>query len=473
MASHPRTTVSARLPISRLLAYGSLGIPTYMVMMPLVVYLPPFYAQELGLSLATIGTIFFVARVWDGLSDLLVGALSDRTRHAWGRRKIWIAAGAPLLVAAMYFLCRPPAGASANYLATWLVLFYMAWTMVQVPYLSWGAELSQDYHERSRITAWREGGGLVGMLLATGGPYLLFGEGVLSLKAVLGLFLVAVVVLVPLTGGAALTLVQDRGGQTENSQGLREILRILASNKPFQRLIAALLLMRTGACVFDATEVWLLSDWCKLPHILLLVIFLQYVFSVLSIPLVLKVARAVGKHRALTIAIFANLTFLAILAYASAGSRWLVIAAYVINAVGNAANWVIPTSMVADTVDYGELKGARGQSGTYMAIYTMAFKLSLALGVIIALPLLELAGFSPTHPNPGHALSVLVLVACALPALLEIPALSLLWNFPIDERRHNLIRRWIETRARRRGSHPEPRRESLSEFATAARPGET
>jgi Na+/melibiose symporter-like transporter len=83
---------------SSLLAYAGPAIPLRILLMQLVVYVPPFYAAEMGLEIATIGLIFFLARGWDALIDPLVGNLSDRTRSRWGRRKPWMAVGTPLLI---------------------------------------------------------------------------------------------------------------------------------------------------------------------------------------------------------------------------------------------------------------------------------------------------------------------------------------------------------------------------------------
>jgi glycoside/pentoside/hexuronide:cation symporter, GPH family len=441
MKNDVASPVAGRLSMFRLGAYGGLGMPVYMLMMPTIVYLPPFYAGELGLGLSAIGVIFFIARMLDGVSDLVVGALSDRTKHRSGPRKIWIACGIPLLMIATYFLCRPLSGAGALYLTIWLILLYVAWTMVQVPYLSWGAEMSSDYNERSRITAFREGGGMIGVMLAVGLPYLIFGEGQPPFRDVLAIFVVSILVLLPLTGGLALFFAPQGERDTAATPSFKEIWQTISGNKPFLRIMTIMFFIRTSACIYDATEFWLLSYWCKQPNIFLMVLFIQYICSILAIPLVLRVARVIGKHGVLVTATCTNLAFLAILVFAPTGLRWPIIVAFIINAIGNAATWVIPTSMVADTVDYGELRGVQGQSGTYMAIYTLSFKISLALGVAIALPLLDLANFSATDGANPTGLHGLVWVACGLPALMLLPAIFLLCRYPLTEQKHVLIRK--------------------------------
>ena len=134
-----------------LIAYSLPSAPTSMLMMMLVVYLAPFYASEMGLELAAVGGIFFLARMFDAVSDPLVGNLSDQTRSKFGKRKPWIALGTPVLMVALYFFFQPPHGVSLTYLTVVAIVFYLSITVVQIPYLSWGAELSRDYNERIRI----------------------------------------------------------------------------------------------------------------------------------------------------------------------------------------------------------------------------------------------------------------------------------------------------------------------------------
>ncbi|NIP69704.1 MAG: MFS transporter, partial [Planctomycetales bacterium] len=88
---------------------------------------------EAGLDLATVGTVFMVARLWDALTDPTIGALSDRLRTPWGRRRPLMLLGLPLVLGATWFLLNPPVEVSFGYLLTWVFLFYVFWTLVFIP----------------------------------------------------------------------------------------------------------------------------------------------------------------------------------------------------------------------------------------------------------------------------------------------------------------------------------------------------
>ena len=101
---------AAKLRPAQLLAYGLPGLPLAVLLLPLFVILPTYYADDLGLGLATVGGVLFFARIWDVVSDPLIGYLSDRTRSGFGQRRPWLVAGVPLAMAGTWALFHPPAG---------------------------------------------------------------------------------------------------------------------------------------------------------------------------------------------------------------------------------------------------------------------------------------------------------------------------------------------------------------------------
>ena len=168
--------VSTAVPTRVLLAYGLPGLPLAVVGLPLFIYLPTFYAETIGIDLATIGLILLLVRLCDVMTDPLVGVLSDRTRGRFGRRRPWILASLPVLCLSIYFLFVPPESAGVTHLLIWSLLLYLGWTMIQLPYAAWGAELSSDYHDRSRVTGVREVFVIIGTLIAASVPLLVGGE---------------------------------------------------------------------------------------------------------------------------------------------------------------------------------------------------------------------------------------------------------------------------------------------------------
>ena len=101
--------------------------------MPIAVYLPPFYGESMGLSLTTVGLIFTLARIWDVVTDPVMGAIIDRFDTRWGRRKHWIAIALPLLMVSVWMVFMPnPDRVSPAYLGFWLLLLYVGYTMMTI-----------------------------------------------------------------------------------------------------------------------------------------------------------------------------------------------------------------------------------------------------------------------------------------------------------------------------------------------------
>jgi len=117
-----------------LAAYGGLRMPLALLELPLFVLLPAFYGQQLGVPLAVVGGVLFAARMVDALTDPLIGAGLDRTRHRISPRR-WIVMAAPLMLAGFVAMLHPPEVSSTG-LALWLaltsILTYLGWSAVSI-----------------------------------------------------------------------------------------------------------------------------------------------------------------------------------------------------------------------------------------------------------------------------------------------------------------------------------------------------
>jgi Na+/melibiose symporter-like transporter len=146
----------------RLVTYALPSLVSSLAALPLVLFVPAFYADDLGVPLAAVGVALAVSRLLDVVTDPMIGIASDRLALGLGRRKPWIVLGTPLYAVALWQLFVPGGATSAGSLLGWSALLYLGFTMIDLPHKAWGAEFSPDYDERSRITCWREG-------LSTGG----------------------------------------------------------------------------------------------------------------------------------------------------------------------------------------------------------------------------------------------------------------------------------------------------------------
>ncbi|MEM9782409.1 MAG: MFS transporter, partial [Pseudomonadota bacterium] len=192
------------MPVTLLAAYAAPALVLAALYLPLFTYVTPFYAEERGVSLAAIGTAWILIRLFDAVSDPVIGWLSDRTPGRLGRRRLWIAAAVPVIAVSTWMAFVPPEDAGIGHAAFWLFMVTLGWSMAQTPFYAWGAEIAPGYRERLAVTSWREAMVLIGTIASTI-LYVAGGEGGEGLTAV-ALF---VAVALPVVVGLSLWRVPD------------------------------------------------------------------------------------------------------------------------------------------------------------------------------------------------------------------------------------------------------------------------
>jgi Na+/melibiose symporter-like transporter len=307
--------------------------------------------------LAQIGIALLAARLLDVVTDPVFGMLSDRTTSRFGRRKPWIIASLPLLVLATWQLFLPPGEAGIWHLLLWSSLAYLAWTVMLLPYTAWGAELADDYHERTRITAVREAFVVVGIILASALPALLGGAGVAedgrtaAVENALAVLAYGVAFILPLSVLSLLLLVPEPRAQGEPPLGFMAALRMAWQNRPFIRLIAAYLL--NGIANGLPATLFLLftshvigSDDAAGPLLLL-----YFAAGIVGMPLWLLLSRRFGKHRVWAGSMVWASAMFAAAPFLGEGDVWPFALICLLSGLSLGADLALPASIQADVVD--------------------------------------------------------------------------------------------------------------------------
>jgi len=439
------TESTVPLTKSYLIAYAGLALPLSIAFIPMVIYLPAFYAKEVGLSVGMVGLVFLLARLWDGMSDLIVGALSDRTHSRFGRRKPWVVVGAPLLMVATWYLCNPPKDVGLLYLGVWAALFYIAYTFVIVPYWSWGAELSTSYEERSRITGFREGGTMIGNVIVAAAPVLLLDNDAPVRDALL-LITGLIIILLPLTTIPLAIAIKDPRHLSAPKVGYSQLFSALRKNQPLQRFLLAILCFSISLGVINSTGIFLIDIGFGLPGAFFLLFLIQYLVGVVSVPLVIRLGNRFNKHHLVAGSFVISIAYYLALSTLPTGHYYLIAGFVSISGITFACYNAYATSILADIVDYGTASSGEAPTGIYMALYNLTLKIGLALGIGLAYGFLDLIGFDPAAAaHTAKDVLKIRLTACVPTALLLIPAAYLLWNFPITREVQQELRRKIES----------------------------
>jgi len=443
-----------RLPLPRrlLVAYGLPNLSYSVAALPLALFVPAFYAGELGLPLAAVGGAIAASRVLDVVTDPLVGVLSDRVQTRFGRRKPWIVLGAPLLLLATWQIFVPGirGEVSVAHLLVWSCLLFLGFTLVDLPYKAWGAELSGDYDERSRVAAVREGFGFLGQIglltiLLLAGRAVGGADG--GAAAELRWIALAIVVSTPLLLAVALALVPEPPPRvhSEAPLGVWRGLGLVARNPAFVRMVGAVLAFVSGVVIQGTLHRLVLEHAIGEPGLFPAMILLENVATLAAVPLWLAVSRRVGKHRAIALAALWLAAWSLPLSLFGPGQGMALAACVVIRGSSFASILFLANSLAADVVDEDIVSTGRQRTGLFFAVWGMAIKLAVALGVLLGTGVPAVFGFEPgTGAQDARGILALRLTYGLLPAALMALGAPFLWRFPITRERQAELRARID-----------------------------
>ncbi|MFK7942938.1 MAG: MFS transporter [Paracoccaceae bacterium] len=420
-----------------LAAYALPAFALAVLYLPLFSYVTPFYVSELGVDVAALGAAWIVIRMFDAVSDPLMGWLSDRTPARWGRRRIWLAAAVPLLLLATWQVFVPPEGAGLTHAVLWLFLLTLGWTMAQTPYAAWGAEIGPDYHARTRVTAWREAVVLVGTLAATI-LYFQAGEGSGGLRALA----ICVVIALPIGVVLAIFVVPDQLAQAPQRISFGEGLAALRANAPFRRLLAAWFFNGAANGLPVTLFLFFVADRLgaegrdfvvggePIP-VAAACLLLYFLAAILGVPFWSWLASRISKHRAWGCAmLWACLIFGWALTLGEGDTAaFLVIS--VLTGLAFGADLALPPSIQADVVELDTQQTGAARAGLFFAIWQVVTKAALALSSGLGLIALGWAGFEAGGENSETALLTLTLLYAGVPIVLKLISVALMWRFPL------------------------------------------
>jgi GPH family glycoside/pentoside/hexuronide:cation symporter len=421
-------------------AFGGLALPLAALNLPFYVYLPTFYTRELGVELGLVGAILLVSRILDVVTDPIVGTLGDRTRTRFGRRRPWVLAALPLLLLASWRLFLPPDDAGGLYLFVWVSLAYLAWTMILLSYSAWGAELSPDYDERSRIFGARECFVILGVSTAAALPTLIGSDpgGRTTMAAIFWLMAVAL----PVATLVLFARIGERPHLEARALPFAEGVRTALANRPFRQLIFAYLLNGVANGLPATLFLLFVQHVIAVPEAGGPLLLLYFASGLVAIPFWLKVSARIGKHRAWSISMLWVCLVFVFVPFLGPGDLWWFAVICLLSGVSLGADLALPTAMQADVVDADTVTTGSKRAGLYFALWSMATKLSFGLAVGIAFIALAVIGFqADAAENDGRSLFALIALYALLPLVMKLASIGLVWNFEIDAVRFGELRK--------------------------------
>lgn len=479
--------MSQVLPKSTIYAHGTLGLPLAVIGYPLSIWIPAHYSGELGISLAAVGTILMLARLTDVITDPIMGELSDRWRTPFGRRKPWLFVGVPLMMLGVYNLFIPSEEVGMVYFLVWLAVFFLGSTMISLPHRAWGAELSNDYHQRSRVTAAREIYVLVGLMVAAAVPMIIEintdgGVGVKEVFSTLwndaiGAFTgdfgdkktsgdkaaltgpvleglaITVMIALPICATIVLSMVKEpKAIPNEIRPSFVDGLKLVAKNGPMVRVLIIAVLVYFGESFRNAVSLFFIRDIVGVPTIGA-AYFFYFIAGLAAIPFWLKLGNKIGKHRAFMCTLITVGMVSAANLLLDYGDYLPFFILFTIKGFCFGGLQFLPVAMLADVVDVDSARTGGKRAGTYFAFLGFSEKIAIAFGTGASLNIVGLLGFDPSGGMAASSdigIFSLRMVYCLGPVLFYGMALKLIWNYPLTPARHARLRERLERRTARR-----------------------
>lgn len=441
-----------KLKKRELFAFGFLSVPLSMGGLPLGLYLTPYYAS-FGVSLSVIGVVLMLTRITDVITDPLIGTLSDRTPARFGRRGLWIGLGLPVMAASTIAVFQPfEKDPGYVYLFFSVAMLYFGWTLIGIPLSAWVAEISEDYHERSRITGARTWGGIVGSLIAIILPLALAwlakaGYTSLgpvkpgSLQPMLQILAWTTVVVLLISVPFLLTAVpQSRFTHTQRVD-LRRGLKVILSNKAFFRLLMSNVFVSIAWNSINTLFIffviyYLLADATQWPIIVLTYLLGQFAGT----PIIMAIAPRFNKHRMMATCSIISVAIFSLVLLFKPGDYYLYMILNVFTGLLAPANAILAPSMAADVIDQDTLETGEQRGALFMSLWGMADKFAIAGSAAIALPLVQFLGFDPQHVNDPAGLKALQYSFCGVPCFFFFISIAFIWNYPLTRDKHSELR---------------------------------
>lgn len=414
---------------------GSLGLAV--ILNTLNVLLIAYLTVVVGIEPALAGSLVLLAKLYDVLTDLPMGWITDRTHTRWGARRPYLLAAGVVTPFALVMLFAAPDGDAVTWIVAALLLYATGYTLFNVPYLSMPAELSPDTHLRTRMVAWRSlfiaGGTLFGVAVA---PYLVgsLGGGA-DAYAVLGKTMAAVVA-AAFAGCVVLTGQRREVVQPPPATPITTQLKMMAGNRHFLTLllikVTHLLAMSIGAgSLFFMFRFVLDTD---LQTLGIYGAVTTLVWAVMM-PMWTSIARKHGKRSGYLLATFAyslvTLTWLFADADEALAMTLLRGAAF---GVISGGMLLMGNAMLQDIMDEDYRRTGVRKNGMFAGSYSLVEKITSGVGAQILGAILSITGFDRAAQQQGDtALLGIYVVVGLIPAVLMLLSLFVIRAYRLDE----------------------------------------
>ena len=443
-----------RLSAYQKLAYAAPAFSLAVVGIPIYVYIPKFYTDVVGVHVSALGAILLILRVFDAITDPVIGLVSDRLRTPFGRRRPLIILGALFTSLAMMLLFNPPhvdSGSATVWFMVLMFALFLFWTVITVPYESLGPELTFDYHERTTLFGMRDGALILGTLLAATAPTLVKSlwqipasdQGERDVFFILSIFYTPLILVC--AGWCVLAFKEQSLPPSIRGFHLFTDISESLKNRPFRILLISYTISAIGSNL-PATLILYYVEYVLQSPRADLFLLIYFVSGIVFLPLWIMGSKRYEKKAMWLGAMVLNTGAFFGVFFLGPGDEWVYGFLVFVSGIGFGATLAIPSAIQADVIDYDELKTGQRREGLYVGLWSIAKKLAAAFGVGVGLTVLGTSGYVPNVTQPQSVVLTLRILYAFVPCVCSLVALGVAFQYPINQTVHSAIRRQIENR---------------------------
>lgn len=432
------------LPLATKVGYGAGELSSSVFWIVIGFWLLNFLTDEVGLPAGLAGAAIMIGKIWDGVTDPTVGFLSDRTRSRWGRRRPWLLWSAiPFGLAFMAMFTNPGlSGTTARFLYSTIAFMVLctAYTCANVPYNSLLPDLTKDFDQRSSLSAFKSAFAVMGTLIGAGLALPIISQfesrttGFIGMGAIFGI-IIAVSVLMPFFSVRETAPVES----AKKVDILRSNLDAL-KNRHFFWLLITWTLFTIAIVIVTGTLVYFFKYQMGNEGYLTTASLTMLVASMGCLPLAVKLSSKIGKRNTYIIgmALFAGV----LMFFFAVAHRIDIVSIYIIMfiaGIGLSTHYVMPWTLVPDTVDYDYAESGIRREGVYFGLWTFLIKIGQALAGLLVGIILGAFGYVPdVVQTPGALLGIRLLIG-PITAFFVVAGILCLSRYGIDRKLYDEI----------------------------------
>lgn len=424
------------LPARTLAVYGGPTFAAAYLLFFLQFYFLKFATDELLLAPAIVSTLFFAAKLWDGVSGPLIGSWSDRSQSRFGRRRPFLLGSLPMLVFGFVMLWMVPEPLGGTALMLWigaaLFVFFTGFDLYTLPHMALGAELSTDSHQRTRLFAVRQMSFTVGILLAFGGIQIAMNaaepRGAAAQLAVPAALVAAVLLAI-----TPIALREPARTGRSGGKGLVPALRDVFATSAARRLIFVNFIEAAGVGAVGTMAPFIAEYLLGKPEVVGLLPAAYVIAGVVAIPLWVRVSKSFGKRETWMFSMLLAAAAFSGIWFVGKGDVALLMALLVVAGAAMGSGGVLGNAILADVIDLDERRTGERKEGVYSAAMTLALKVGTALAVGVSGPMMAITGFVPNEVQTEQSLFGLRILFAGMPCAGFLVGAWLFRGFRLDD----------------------------------------